>query len=121
MDMGRGEERERCKERATWKLTLPCVKEIANGNLLYGSGNSNRGPVSTKRGEMERVMRGRPKREGIYVHLWLIHVDFRKLNIQENKIISSSPITWQIDGERMETVRPKIRAFIPRRKNRATQ
>ena len=26
MDMGRGEERERCKERVTWKLTLPYVK-----------------------------------------------------------------------------------------------
>ena len=31
----------------TWKLTLPYVKQIANGNLLYGSGNSNRGSVST--------------------------------------------------------------------------
>ena len=29
----------------TWKLTLPYVKYIANGNLLYGSGNSNRGSV----------------------------------------------------------------------------
>ena len=28
-------------ERVTWKLTLPYVKQIANGNLLYGSGNSN--------------------------------------------------------------------------------
>jgi len=26
MDMGRGEERMRCMERATWKLTLPYVK-----------------------------------------------------------------------------------------------
>ena len=32
-------------ERVTWKLTLPCVKHIANGNFLYGSGN--RGFVST--------------------------------------------------------------------------
>ena len=46
-DMGRGEERVRCMERVTWKLTLPFVKQIANGNLLYGSGNSNRGSVST--------------------------------------------------------------------------
>ena len=30
MDMGRGEERERCMERVTWKLTLPYVKQIAN-------------------------------------------------------------------------------------------
>ena len=47
MDMGRGVERVRCIERVTWKLTLPSIKEIANGNLLYGSGNSNRGSVST--------------------------------------------------------------------------
>ena len=47
MDMGRGEERVRCRERVTWKLKLPYVKWIANGNLLYGSRNSNRGSVST--------------------------------------------------------------------------
>ena len=47
MDMGRGEERVRCMDRVTWKLTLPYVKQIANGNLLYGSGNSKRGSVST--------------------------------------------------------------------------
>jgi len=47
MNMGRGEERVRCMERVTWKLTLLYVKKIANKNLLYGSGNSNRGSVST--------------------------------------------------------------------------
>ena len=26
LDMGRGEERVRCMERVTWKLTLPSVK-----------------------------------------------------------------------------------------------
>ena len=31
MDMGRGEERVRCVERVTWKLTLLYVKQIANG------------------------------------------------------------------------------------------
>ena len=54
MDMGSGEERMRCMERVTWKLTLPYVKPIANGNLLYVSGNSNRGSVSTWRGGMGR-------------------------------------------------------------------
>ena len=39
--------RVRCMERVTWKLTLPFVKLIANRNLLYGSGDSNRGSVST--------------------------------------------------------------------------
>ena len=47
MNMGRGEERVRCMETVTWKLTLPYVKQIVNGNLLYVSGNSNRGSVST--------------------------------------------------------------------------
>ena len=49
VDMGRGEERVRCVERVAWKLTLPYAKQITNGNLLYGSGNSNRGSVSTQR------------------------------------------------------------------------
>ena len=53
MAMGRGEERLRCIERVTRKLTLPYVKLIANGNLLYVSGNSNRGSVSTWRGRRE--------------------------------------------------------------------
>ena len=42
-----------------------------------------------------------------------------KPNIQKNKIIASSPITsWQIDGEKLETVRnfnflgPKITADV---------
>ena len=42
MDMERREERVRCMERVIWKLTLPYVKQIANGNLLHGLGNSIR-------------------------------------------------------------------------------
>ena len=42
----RGKERMRFMERVTWNLTLSYVKQIANGNLLYGSGNSNRGSAS---------------------------------------------------------------------------
>ena len=75
MDMGKVEERVRCMERVPWKLTLPYVKQIANGNLLYVSGNSNRGSVSTERGRIGREMEGRFKREGIYEYLWLIHVE----------------------------------------------
>ena len=75
MDMERGEERVRCMERGTWKLILPYVKYIANRNLLYGSGNSNRGSVSAWRGGMGREMGERFKRDGIYVYLWLIHVE----------------------------------------------
>ena len=47
MDMRTGEERVRCMDRVTWKLTLPYVKQITNGNLLSVSGNTNRGSVST--------------------------------------------------------------------------
>ena len=71
-DMGRREERVGCMERVTWKLTLPYAQQIANGNLLYvsgNSGNSNRGSVSTQRGGMGMEMGGRFKREGIYVYL----------------------------------------------------
>ena len=39
-------EKGRCMERVTHKFTIPYVKQVANGNLLYGSGNSNRGSVS---------------------------------------------------------------------------
>ena len=63
MDMGIGEGRMRCMEIVTSKLTLPYAKQITNGNLLYGSGNSNRGSVSTQRGEMrgrwEALSKGR--------------------------------------------------------------
>ena len=44
------------------------------GNLPYDSGNSNRDSVSTERGGVGREMGGRFKREGLSVHLWLIHV-----------------------------------------------
>ena len=36
MDVGRGEERVRCMEGVTWKLTLPYVKQKAKANLPYG-------------------------------------------------------------------------------------
>ena len=51
--------------------TYITICEIANGNLLYGSGNSNRGSVSTWREGTEREMRGRFKREGIYVYIFM--------------------------------------------------
>ena len=74
-DMGRGEERVRCMKRVTWKLTLPYVKQLANGNLLYDSGNSNRGFVSTLSGGRWREMGESFKREGIHIQLWLICVE----------------------------------------------
>ena len=43
--------------------------------MLYGSGNSNRDSVSTYREGVGREVGGRFNREGIYVYLWLIHVE----------------------------------------------
>ena len=56
MDTGRGEERVRCMERITWKLTLPFVKQIANGNLLYVSGTQT-GALRQPRGVDEEDWR----------------------------------------------------------------
>ena len=39
-------DRVRCMERVTWKLTIPFVKLIAIGNLLYDSRSTNRGSVT---------------------------------------------------------------------------
>ena len=64
-------EKVRCMERVTWKLTLPYVEQIGNWNFLNGSGNSN---LEAWDGEGDE-MRGRFKREGMYVYLWLIHVE----------------------------------------------
>ena len=75
MGMGRGEQRVRSMERVTFKLTLPYVKQIARENLLYSSGNSNRGSGSSQSGGMGREMGGTFKREGIYVYLWLIYIE----------------------------------------------
>ena len=46
---------------------------MANGNFLYGSGNSNRGSVSTYRDGSGMEMGRKFKREGAYI--WLIHVE----------------------------------------------
>ena len=59
---------------------------ITNGNFLYGSGNSNRGSVSTNRGGIGNEIEGRFKREGIYVYLWLIHVEVRFDRKQQNSV-----------------------------------
>ena len=55
--------------------TLTYVKQIASGNMLYGSGNLSRGSVTTQRGGMGWEVGGRLTREGTCVYLWLIHVD----------------------------------------------
>ena len=78
MDMGRGEERVRCMERVTWKLTLPCeldnqrefavwLKKLKHGLCINLEGWD---------GEED----GSFKKEGIYVYLWLIHADRKQQN-----------------------------------------
>ena len=42
------------RESSMETYTLTCVKQIASGNLLYDSGNSNQGSVTTYRGGMGR-------------------------------------------------------------------
>ena len=59
-----GGETGRCMQRVTWKLTLPYVKWIANGNFLYVSGNSNRGSVSTQMDGMGKEIERRFNGEG---------------------------------------------------------
>ena len=48
----------RCMERVTWKLKIPYVKQRASGNLLYDSGNLNRGSVTIQKGGMRSGMGG---------------------------------------------------------------
>ena len=43
--------------------------------MLYVSGNSSRGSVSTQMGVTGRETGGRFKRDGTYVYLWLIHAE----------------------------------------------
>ena len=66
-------ERVRCMGRVAWNVyTLPYAKQIANGNLLNDSGNSNWGSVTTQRDGKGWEVGGRFKKEGTYVYLWLI-------------------------------------------------
>ena len=51
-----------CKIDSQWEFAV-CLREL------------KRGSVSTWRGGMWREMGGRFQREGIYVYLWLIHVE----------------------------------------------
>ena len=56
-------------ERVTWKLTLPYVKWIANGNLLFKSGNPNRSSVSMWKGGIGGRWEGGSKGRG-YMHTY---------------------------------------------------
>ena len=57
--------------------TLPQVKQIPSGSLLYDPGNPKLVlcSVTIQRAGTGRKKGGRCKREGTYVYLWSIHVD----------------------------------------------
>ena len=60
--------------KSSMETYITTCKKIANGNLLYGSGNSNGFCINLEEWDGEGDGR-EVKREGIYVHLWLIHVE----------------------------------------------
>ena len=78
------------KERGmNWKNnietdTLPYVK-ITSISLLYDAGTSN--PVLCDNLEGSDGVGGKFKKEGTYIHLWLIHVDVWQKPTQYCKVI----------------------------------
>ena len=56
-------------ESSTEIHALPYAKQIANGNLLYDSGNPNQGSVTTQRGGKGWDVGVRFQREATYVYL----------------------------------------------------
>ena len=55
--------------------TLPYVEWIDGGNLMCDSGSSSQCSVTTERGGGRWEVGGRFKKEGMYVYLWLMHVN----------------------------------------------
>ena len=94
MDMGGGEERESGVdgESSMEAYTLPCAKQIANGNLLYDTGNSNWGSMTTKRGGEVQEAGGRLKTEGTLVYLLLTHCILTHIYIESRMMISMNII-----------------------------
>ena len=75
MDMGRGEQRVRGMERITRKLILPYVKIDSQQGYALWLRKLKQGLGINLEGWDGREMGGRFKRDGIYVYLWLIHVE----------------------------------------------
>jgi len=75
MDMAGGEEGEGEMYGESNMEIFNAIYKIANGNLLYDLGNSNRGSVTIKKREMGREMGGRFGRDGTWLYLWLILVE----------------------------------------------
>ena len=67
--------------------TLPCVKQIASGKLLYNPSSSAQCSVMTQKGGVEQGVGGRLKMKGIQLHLQLIHVVVQQKLTQHCKTI----------------------------------
>ena len=79
MDMGRGEERVRCMERVTLyyhvETYITICKTDSQPEFALWLRKLKQGLYINQEDGMDRVMRGRFKRERIYVYLGLIHVE----------------------------------------------
>ena len=74
MDRGKGEERVRCMERVTWKLTLPYVKIDGQQEFAVWLRKLKQRLCINLEG-WDGEGDGSFKRERIYVYLWLTHVE----------------------------------------------
>ena len=70
---------------STETYTLPYVKQIARGSLIYDA--LSRCSVTTQRGRKGKEVGGGFKREGTYVHLMLIQGDVWQKPSQYRKVI----------------------------------
>ena len=71
---GKERVRETGSSTETYINTSLYVKQIASGKLLYNTGSSTWGSLTTWRGGMGWGLGGRFKREETHVHFKLIHV-----------------------------------------------
>ena len=85
----------------TYTVAQTASKIDSHGNLLYDSGSSTQGSVTTQRGGMVWEVGGRLKREGTYVYLGLIHVYVWQKSTQycnypsiKNKLRKKSMCVW---------------------------
>ena len=65
-------------ENSTETYTLPYVKWIASGTLLFDTGSSTQCSVTTQKGGEGQDLGERFKKEETYVYLWLIHIVWQK-------------------------------------------
>ena len=75
MDMGTGEERVRGMNKATWKLILPYVKIDSQQEFALWLRKLEQGLCINLEGWDGEGDGREVQREGIYVHLRLIHVE----------------------------------------------